>query len=305
MSLDSYLSELSDEGKPVVSKTLANLSSLSPKELLSFLDKFSHMSTARRIEIVQKLVGLAEDSVEMNFNDIFIACLPDPAAEVRVGSIEGLWEYEDRSIIDTFITMLNQDSQDAVRAAAATALGRFALLAELGDLRHEDGARIERALVSVVGRNSESTEVKRRALESVSAFSKPEIKQMIQDAYNSMEHDMRVSAIYAMGMNCDSQWLDTLLKELGNSDVEMRYEAAVACGELGVEDAVPSLIELIQDTDSQVQLSAIAALGRIGGDEAEAVLKECLNDPDEHVRDAAEDALDELSLDRDPFTFRI
>jgi len=263
------------------------------------------MSNERRIEIISKLVGLAEDKVEMDFNDIFIACLQDLDAEVRVSSIEGLWECEDRRLIDVFITMLTGDSQCAVRAAAASALGKFALLAELGDLRYEDGVRIEGALVSAVRSNDESTEVRRRALESVSAFGKPEIAQMVSDAYNSPEREMRISAIYAMGIQCDPQWLDTLLKELGSRDAEMRYEAAVACGEMGAEEVVPQLIELIGDLDAQVQLSAIAALGRIGGDEAESTLKDCLNDPDNHVRDAAEHALDELSLNRDPFSFRI
>jgi HEAT repeat protein len=100
-------------------------------------------------------------------------------------------------------------------------------------------------------------------------------------------------------------WLPTLLKELGNPDTEIRFEAAVACGEIGEEEAVPHLMGLIHDLDTQVQQSAIAALGIIGGSEAEAALGECLNYPEEHIRAAAEDALEDLGLGKDPISFRI
>jgi HEAT repeat protein len=305
LSLDNYLAELGNESKPIVFKKLANLTSLSANELVQFLERFAHMGIKRRAEIIEGLTDLAEENVEMNFNDIFIACLQDPDATVRAGSVGGLWEYEDRSLIDTLIAMLNQDRQESVRAAAAMGLGKFALLAELGELHREDKDKIEGALVSVIESGGEALEVRRRAVESIAVFSSPEVAQIILAAYSSAEHKMRVSAIYAMGMSCDPQWLETLLKELGNPDAEIRYEAAVACGELGEEEAVPYLIELIHDVDPQVQLFAITALGRIGGDGAEAALSECLNDLDGHVRDAAEDAMDELSLNRDPFTFRI
>ncbi len=77
-------------------------------------------------------MDLAEEEPKLNFDAIFHACLLDPDEIVRVRAIEGLWEYENNSIIDRFITMLKEDCQESVRAAAAQALGRFALLAELG-----------------------------------------------------------------------------------------------------------------------------------------------------------------------------
>ena len=305
MPLESYLTELSDENKPVVTKRLANLSTLSAENLILFLEKFSKMGTARRSEIMEKLAELAEEKIEMNFNDIFIACLQDPDAAVRASAIEGLWEDEDRSIIDPLIAILHHDSQEVVRAAAATALGRFAMLAELGDIRRQDGDKVQKALFTVIENERETLEVRRRAIESLAPFSLPEVTSIIRGAYNSDDHEMRVSSIYAMGMNCDPQWLDTLIAEMSNTDAEMRYEAARACGEIVEERAVHHLTKLIHDPDRQVKLAAIEALGRIGGREAEEALKACLNDPDEYIHDAVEDALDELYLNRDSFTFRI
>jgi HEAT repeat protein len=305
LSLESYLIELSDESKPIVFKKLANLSALSTENLMLFLEGFANMGAARRMEIIEKLVELAEENIDVNFNDIFIACLQDPDAAVRASAIEGLWEDEDRSIIDPLISILHQDSEETVRAAAATALGKFAMLAELGEMRQQDGDKVQKALLTVIENGKEGLEVRRRAIESLAPFDLPKVTNIIREAYNSNDYEMRVSAIYAMGMNCDPQWLDTLIAELGNTDAEMRYEAARACGEIAEEKAVPCLVKLIHDPDLRVKLAAIAALGNIGGSEAEAALEACLNDPDEYIHDAVEDTLDELHLNKDPFTFRI
>ncbi len=308
MSLDSFaknLAELSDESKPLVSSKLANLSATSQEELVLFLEAWAEMGFERRRQIESQLVELAEEDPKLNFDDIFHACLRDPDEIVRVRAIEGLWEYENHSLIDTFINMLREDRQESVRAAAALALGRFALLAELGKLRPDDGAKVEKALAEVIDDQEEQLGVRRRAVEAIATFSLPEVTEIIQEAYQSDDDEMRVSAIYAMGRNSDPAWLPTLVKELSNPDTEMRFEAAGACGELGEEEAVPHLVRLIYDLDAQVQLSAIAALGKIGGNEAGAALRECLNHTEEHIRGAAEDALEELGFSKDPFSFRI
>lgn len=305
MSLERYLTELNDEGKPLVFSKLANLSTLSPEELRLFLETWASMGAARQRQIASQLVALAEESPSLNFDDIFLVCLHDPDEIVRVRAIEGLGEYENRSLINPLSTMLKEDSKESVRAAAAMALGKFALLAELGKLRPDDGAKVERALVAVIDNQEEQLEVRRRAVEAIATLSLPKVTEIIQEAYQGNDAKMRVSAIYAMGMNSDPAWLPTLVKELGNPDAEMRFEAAVACGELGMEEAVPHLVKLIHDLDSQVQFSAIAALGQIGGSEAEAALRECLNHPDEHIRDAATDAIEMLGFYKEPFSFRI
>ena len=308
MSLDSLaknLAELSDESKPLVSSKLANLSATSPEEIALFLEAWAEMGFERRRQIASQLVELAEEDPKLNFDDIFHACLRDPDEIVRVRAIEGLWEYENHSLIDTFINMLREDRQESVRAAAALALGRFALLAELGKLRPDDGAKVEKALAAVIDDQEEQLGVRRRAVEAIATFSLPEVTEIIQEAYQSDDDEMRVSAIYAMGRNSDPAWLPTLVKELSNPDTEMRFEAAGACGELGEEEAVPHLLRLIYDLDAQVQLSAIAALGKIGGNEAGAALRECMNHTAEHIRGAAEDALEELGFSKDPFSFRI
>jgi len=304
LCLKRYLAELSHGDNPLVSSKLANLSALSQEELKLFLEAWAKMGVARRRQIVSKLLGLAEEDVKVNFDDIFRACLLDPDEVVRVKSIEGLWECENRSLIDPLITLLRQDSKESVRAAAAVALGRFAMLAELEKLRPEDGVKVQNALLSAIEDRREQLEVKRRAIEAIAPISLPKVEDIIHQAYKSGDSKMRASALYAMGRNGDPAWLAILVKELSSLDVEMRFEAAGACGELGDEEAVPHLVRLISDIDSQVKLSAIVALGQIGGSEAEEALRTCLGHPDEQVREAAEEALEELGLGKEPLSFR-
>jgi len=144
--------------------------------------------------------------------------------------------------------------------------------------------------------------VRRRALESLSPLSIPEVKKAIALAYGQGTERMRVGSIYAMGRSCDSDWLPILLKETSNSDAERRFEAATALGELGDPDAVPRLMELGNDADSEVRMAALQSLGKIGGSKAREYLQSCMNTRDEAVKDAARHALDELKANEDPLS---
>jgi HEAT repeat protein len=189
-----------------------------------------------------------------------------------------------------------QDDAEVVRVAAATALGKFAMLSELGKLRPYYAAKVRTALLAAIENREESIEVKRRALEAISPLSLPQVKQLIGDAYTSEDPKLKVSAIYAMGMNCDLVWLPILIEELSSADPEMRFEAARACGELEEEEAVPYLIPLTYDEDFEVKVAAIEALGQIGGKEAKQALRRLLDELDSRVCEAAEAALHELEL---------
>jgi len=259
----------------------------------------------RRQQIVHRLVELAEDNFELNFDSIFKNCLKDQDAEVRSKAIEGLWESEETSLINPLINLLEQDSSEKVQATAATALGKFAMLAEHKKLRSSHTSKVCQALLTVIGDKSKPIEVRRRALEAAAPLSLPQVKGAIIEAYQSHNSKLRISSIYAMGKNCDHSWLPILLKELANADAEIRYEAVGACSELGEEEAIPHLIELIDDPDADAQMAAIQALGKIGGSEAKKCLEQCLDNPSEVVQRAVEQALDELEATEDPFSLRI
>ncbi len=300
-ALENYLKDLRDTGKPLVVSKLVNLSDLSREEMGTFRSTWHGIDVARRREIVERLVELAEDNFELDYDQIFRLCLGDGDGEVRAKAVEGLSECEERSLLDPLIRLLLGDLEDSVRAEAAAALGTFAMLAEFGELKANDADKVEKALLTAFSNKKEQMDVRCRALESISMMSRPQVEVMIRQAYQSDSLEIRASSLCAMGRTCNSDWLSILLQELSSPSAQLRFEAARACAELEADDAVPRLIELTRDDDAQVRLSAVEALGRIGGNEAKLALQECRDGPDDVMSEAAEDALDEMKFWEDPF----
>ena len=177
------------------------------------------------------------------------------------------------------------------------------MLAEHNKLRTCHVFDIQEALLSVINDKAKPVEVRCRALEAVAPLSLSQVGIAIIEAYQSHDSRLRVSAIYAMGKNCDHSWLPILLKELGSADAELRYEASRACGELEAEEAGHCLTKLVNDIDADVQMAAIQALGKIGSSEAKECLEQCLNNPNEALSQTAEQALFELEAKEIPLSF--
>ncbi len=302
-SIEKTITDLANSASPLLTSRLVDLSNLNSEELGFFERVWTAIEPKRRRQIVHRLVELAEDNFELNFDSIFKSCLKDQDTEVRSKAIEGLWESEETSLISPLINLLGQDSSEKVQAAAATALGKFAMLAEDKKLRSGQAYMVGQALLTAIADESKPIEVRRRALEAVAPLSLPQVRKAIIEAYQSGNFKLRVSAIYAMGKNCDPSWLPILIRELASGDAEIRYEAVGACSELGEEEAVPYLMELINDPDVEVQMAAIQALGKIGGSEAKKCLEQCLDSPSQAVQLAAKQALDELEATEDPFLY--
>ena len=302
--IEETIADLTNGDKPFHSSKLVELSNLSSAELEFLKQGWATTELKRRRQIIYWLVELAEDNFELNYDSIFRDCLRDLDAEVRSKAIEGLWESEEASLINPLVSLLEHDSSEKVQAAAATALGKFARLAEDRKLRSCHVSEVCQALLSVIDDKSRAIEVRRRALEAVAPLNLPQVEEAIMRAYKSKNSKLRTSAIYAMGESCNRSWLPALLTELASADVETRYEAVRACGELGEEEAVPYIVELTNDPDIDVRLAAIQALGKIGGIEAKECLEQCLGTSDESISQAAKQTLQEMETEEDPLSFR-
>jgi HEAT repeat protein len=302
LSLESYLKELADGKSALVISRLTELSALIPANLELFKKSWPDIAVERRREIIGNFITLAEGDPQLDYNDIFMSALKDADETVRLRSIEGLWEYEERSLIDPLIDILRHDGSEQARAAAAVSLGKFALLYELGKLREKDGGRVEESLITTFRNKNETVEVRRRAVEAIAPLSLPVVTDVIAEAYKNDDVFMKASALYAMGINCDPAWLPTILREINNNDPEIRFEAVKACGEFEDAQALPTLLRLLKDPDIQICTAVISSLGKIGGDRAEAALEECMKHQDDIIREAANDALRELYFNRDPFS---
>ena len=302
--VEQTIAKLVNPDTKLLDSWLTDLSSLNPAGQKQLEQAWVTIELKRRRQLMYRLVELAEDNFELDFDEIFKGRLKDEDAEVRSKAIEGLWENEEASLIEPLIDLLEKDSSEEVQAAAATALGKFALLAELEKLRPNYRDKVSRSLLSVINDQAKPVEVKRRALEAAAPLTRPQMKKAIAEAYQSGDNKLKISALFAMGKSGNTSWLPILLKELSNADSEIRYEAAGACGELG-EEAASYLCDMVNDPDIDVRLAAIQSLGKIGGPEAKGCLEKCLNYPDEAIQKAAGQALSQLEAEEDPLFSQI
>ena len=304
MTLADFLRDLGDEKQPQTYSRLLELSGLTSEETAAFKAAWHSVATTRKREVVGKMVELSENNLELDFSAVFRACLADIDEDVREGAAQGLWEYDDRTIIRPLINLVLNDPSAKVRAAAAMSLRKFAVMAQNGNLISRDSDKIRVALLAVIARKVEDLQVRRRAIEAVACFDSPEIDQIIREAHSSDDLVLYQSSVYAMGQSSNSQWLPTVLDDTDHDHAAIRYEATVACGRLGDEATVPYLIKLVQDEDVQVELAAVRALGAVGGPVAQRALRQCLNSDDEALAEAAEEAMSNIDFDTDPLRFK-
>ncbi|HEY73936.1 MAG: hypothetical protein B6I35_11890 [Anaerolineaceae bacterium 4572_32.2] len=293
-TLDALLDQLRESAAMPPHAALYLFSTLDAKAAARVREAWTDWPVELRRRLVARLVELAEADFEANFDAVFRLCLKDEDGDVRATAIVGLWEDQDVRLIPLLTVLLREDEVAAVREAAATSLGRFILLGELGKLHPDPFTTTYDALLAACLDAKECLDVQRRALESLAYVGNETVRDMIREAYGSPEEKVRVSAVFAMGRSADDCWARQVQQELGSPNPELRYEAARACGELQLNDTVPELEELADGADPDIQEAALWALGQIGGERAQEILEHYCNVKDEALQAAAEAALDEL-----------
>lgn len=277
------------------------LSDLAEAEVERVKLVWKNLIPSYRRRIVRRMVDVSETDFEMDYRAMGMLTLEDDDPGVREASIELLWEDESLELMRRLISIAQQDESREVRAAAASALGRFILLGELGDLPESETEQAQDAAVRLLTDPQEDVDVRRRALEAIANSSHTIVDGAIREAYASSDQRMRVSALFAMGRTCDDQWGDVVVRELEGDNAEMRYEAARAAGELELRAAVPQLVKLAVDgKDREIREMAIWSLGEIGGRDAMKALnllvRKARSDGDDELLEALEDAIASASL---------
>jgi HEAT repeat protein len=297
-AIDRALAQMldSDDGTLLVEP----LSDLSRPAAAYLAERWPGLPVELRRAAVQAMRDDAELQIEHTYDRALLVALRDSDADTRLAAIDGLTELESLTFCETLLDQIDDEPDERVRAAEAMALGRFALLAELEEL-DDDAADGVRAVLRRLLESDPSVEVRRRALESSGYFSDdPTIIAAIREAYESGSHQMRVSALHAMGRQANTRWLDIVHDEFASHDPELRYEAVMAAGTIGDERSVVELIDRLSDEDVEVQLAAIASLGEIGGRLAVSALRKLTEEDSPAIVDAAEEALLEAEIASNP-----
>ena len=301
MSFDSVLEQLLDpEGRPPAQELVA-LSDLDDADARRLAEDWPEISAGEREWLLVGLAELTQDNIELNFDRVYKTGLEDEEPAVRLAAIRGLFEYEGRDLINPLIEMLRDDPDAAVRREAAIALGRFALEAELGNLRSGDIDTIRDALSGSAENTEEDVQVRAKAIEALGAISGEDTENLIESIYEEEDLWLKVGAVDAMGRSCNDTWLPLIIQEMENPAPEMRHAAAFAAGEIGEQDAIEPLKRMaIDDPDREVQLVAIHALSEIGGPLSRVALQNVLFEGDDELRDAVEEAMAEVTFQEDP-----
>jgi HEAT repeat protein len=261
---------------------------------------WGELKPAFRRKLLRELVEASETNFELNYSTLGYYALDDADAGVREAAIELLWEDESMPLMYRLNDLALEDESVEVRAAAASALGRFILGGELGNHNEAEIAKAQETVVSILNNLDEDIDVRRRALEAISNSSLEIVEEAIREAYDSYDRRMQISAVFAMGRSYDEQWSDLVLQQLNSEDAEMRYEAARAAGELEIENAVRGLTRLALDDDREIIEVAIWSLGEIGSKEATRTLERLATEAkrahDDELLEAIEDALGTASM---------
>lgn len=302
--LETVLAELETGDTSVISsKVVYGLDHLEADQIAQLWPRWRALDEDVRLRVLAALTDTAELNFEYDFNPVGKMALEDESALVRVAALELLFEDESAELMNVLLTMARADEFAQARAMAASSLGRFVFLGELEELPDGQLPVLQDLLFEILADAGEDVEVRRRALEAIANSTHEAIDDAIAEAYQSDEHRMRVSAVFAMGRTADAQWAPTVLAELESDDAELQYEAARAAGELELEDALPLLTQLAYEGDVETRDAAIWSLGEIGGKEAMRVLnvlsEEAQASGDEDLMSALEDAIATANLGLD------
>jgi HEAT repeat protein len=200
----------------------------------------------------------------------------------------------DEDLARTALDLLRNDSAATVRAEAATALGAYLAVREEGDPEAEALARrIENALLQSLNTDEEDVLVRQRSLEAYAYADDPYVDDVLEEAYDSDEDEMRASAVFAMGRRGDEDWLPVIHRELRSDAEAMRFAAVCAVTDIGSAGSVPFLLQVIgEDPNDGVRIAAVFALAEIDAPEAGRILEELLESDDVAISAAADEALE-------------
>jgi len=272
VTMKELIEALLDVDQPLKPRYLYRFSDLEGLDLEELAKYWPQVPVWRRRAIMEDIETLGEADTLLSFEAFCRIGIGDSDATVRELAIRSLSEFDVIDMIPVFLDMMVNDGAVNVRAAAATALGKYVYMGEVDQIRPATLHEIEEQLLEVV-RGNDSIDVRRRALESLGYSSRAEVPGLIEGAYKSGNRDWLVSALFAMGRSANPKWAPWLTRMLDSDAAEVRAEAARAIGELELKKARPKLLRLLKDEDADVRMASVWSLSQIGGEGVQAALE--------------------------------
>ncbi len=294
MPFRDIINELLQGETPLNPRYLNRLSDIIEEEEILLKKVWPNIAEWRRQALLENLEALFAEDTLLSFESICRIALEDSTPQIRFLALRSLQEYEVVDLIPTFIQTMIEDDDEEICALAAINLGKYVYLGEVDSLPKYQLKRIEENLFNVAY-GSNSSLVRRKAIESLGYSSHKDVPDLIKQAFHSEQVEWIASALFAMGRTIDHRWEPEILEMLGSPIPEIRFEAIRAAGELELPSTRSLLIEYIDDSDPETRMAAIWSLARIGGEDTQAILERLLLEAEyEEDELIIEEALDHL-----------
>jgi HEAT repeat protein len=233
--------------------------------------------------------------------------------EARVELLYSLEELDDE-LAGEILRLLDSDSADDVRGAAAIALGPSLEMCDWeldddGKFEHDpDGiscaplsqAVYDRALATLERLHTDTetpTLVRRRALEAAVRSPKEWQLAAIREAWSSADPDWRTTALFCMGYYHPVDFSQEISTAFHSGPEEHQREAILAAGERGLEKLLPEVVAIASNPGGPLELryAAVEALGHLGGEEELDLLEKLSRSHDETMAEIAEEAREQVN----------
>lgn len=295
LPFEEVLAALLDEDQVLDPLYLYRLSDIGSDNLSDLIRIWKDVHVERRRALLDDLEQLTDSNNLLSFETIFRFALKDQDDQVRFFATRAIEIFDTDDLIPFFISVLDEEESNDVRAVTASVLGKYIYRGELDKISQKDKNNIENKLISIL-KSDQPSGIQRRALEAISHSSRPEVQDHILNAYQSDVEDWIASAVFAMGRSLDQQYSEMVFDQLGHTSPKVRLEAVRACGELALEDAVPILLDLLDDLP-EIRKAAIWSLSQIGGEDAGPAIHQLLdNEISDDESELIQQALERLDF---------
>ncbi len=141
----------------------------------------------------------------------------------------------------------------------------FELSNEINRHPGQQSGSVSREMVEVL-RGSDDFDAKTRSYMALALSHDPsqEAFSALKDALKDPEEEVRVHAIWSLGLAGKTEAADAIEKELTDGSSEVRKTAAYVLGGLGYSVSVPALERALEDPVADVRWNAALALARLG-----------------------------------------
>jgi HEAT repeat protein len=295
----TVLTALTNPDQAFPARYLPRFSDLDPADLKALLQAWPRVPLMRKRALLKNLNERFDEDTLLSYEALGAALLQDEDGTVRTLALKLLEETTDARLIPALVKMIQDDPEPESRARAATVLGQFVHLGEMGELPEGKQEIVEETLLKAA--HSAHTSVARAALEALGYSSRPELDDLILSAFHRPDPLWQATALFAAGRSADNRWQEQVLIGLLSEDVPVRLVAVQSAGELELKAARKVLLEMLEDEpDDDVFQAIIWSLSQIGGEDVRTYLEALLAEAeDEDQIEYLEEALANLSFTED------